>query len=325
MEKRHSERTMRVLFWGTPEFAAPPLRALLGEGFEVVGVVTQPDRPQGRSRSSLVSSPIKQIALAESLPVLQPEKPRGTEFLDSLRALEPDISIVVAYGHILPRDVIELPRLGTWNIHASLLPEWRGAAPIQAAIRACQTETGVTIMRMVSQLDAGPILLQSAVPIVHDETYGELQLRLSELGALALIEALSLLDLGEIVERPQDESLATFAPKVERDDARIDWTCHASAIACAVRAFDPKPGAFSTLNGAEIKLFGARAATLDIAGGTAFPPGGTVLAIDDAGAVIACGDGVVRITDAQFAGKRRLGFGELARGRSIRVGDRLGS
>jgi methionyl-tRNA formyltransferase len=316
---------MRVLFWGTPEFAAPPLRALLGEGFEVVGVVTQPDRPQGRSRSSLVPSPIKQIALAESLPVLQPEAPRGAEFLESVRALEPDISIVVAYGQILPRDVIELPRLGTWNIHASLLPEWRGAAPIQAAIRACRTETGVTIMRMVSQLDAGPILLQSATPIVHDETYGELQLRLSELGALALIEALSLFDLGEIVERPQDESLATFAPKVERDDARIDWTRHAGAIACAVRAFDPKPGAFSTLNGAEIKLFGARAATLDIAEGTAFPPGGTVLAIDDAGAVIACGDGVVRITDAQLAGKRRLGFGELARGRSIRVGDRLGS
>ena len=316
---------MRVLFWGTPEFAAPPLRALLGEGFDVVGVVTQPDRPQGRSRSSLVRSPIKQIALEEAIPVLQPDKPRGTEFVESVRALDPDISIVVAYGHILPREVIDLPRLGTLNIHASLLPAWRGAAPIQAAIRACQTETGVTIMRMVSQLDAGPILFQSPTPIVHDETYGELQLRLSELGALALIEALSLLDLGQIVEREQDESLATFASKIERDDARIDWTHSATAIACAVRAFDPKPGAFSTLNGAEVKLFGARAATLDIAEGTVFPPGGTVLAIDEAGAVVACGDGVVRITDAQLAGKRRLGFGELARGRSIRVGDRLGS
>jgi methionyl-tRNA formyltransferase len=316
---------MRVLFWGTPEFAAPPLRALLGEGFDVVGAVTQPDRPQGRSRSSLVASPIKQIALEESIPVLQPEKPRGTEFVESVRALDPDISIVVAYGHILPVEVIDLPRLGTLNIHASLLPEWRGAAPIQAAIRACQTKTGVTIMRMVSQLDAGPIVLQSPTPIVHDETYGELQLRLSELGALALIEALSLLDLGQITEREQDESLATFASKIERDDARIDWTRPATAIACAVRAFDPKPGAFSSLNGAEVKLFGARAATLDIPEGTVFPPGGTVLAIDEAGAVVACGDGVVRITDAQLAGKRRLGFGELARGRSIRVGDRLGS
>jgi methionyl-tRNA formyltransferase len=316
---------MRVLFWGTPEFAAPPLRALLGEGFEVVGVVTQPDRPQGRSRSSLVPSPIKEIALEESIPVLQPEQPRGNEFVESLRALEADISVVVAYGEILTGDVIELPRLGTLNIHASLLPEWRGAAPIQAAIRAGQTQTGVTIMRMVVPLDAGPILLQVPTPIVDDETYGELQLRLSELGALALIEALSLLDIGQIVEREQDESLATFAPKIERGDARIDWTQPAAAIACAVRAFDPKPGALTTLDGKEIKVFGARAATLDIADGQPFPPGGTVLAIDAAGALVACGDGVVRIMDAQLAGKRRLSLSELARGRSVRVGDQLGA
>src|SRR5215212_8057817 len=247
---------MRVLFWGTPEFAAPPLRALLGEGFEVVGVVTQPDRPQGRSRSSLVASPIKQIALEESIPVLQPEKPRGAEFMDAMRATEPDISVVVAYGHILPREVIELPRLGTLNIHASLLPEWRGAAPIQAAIRAGQSETGVTIMRMVPRLDAGPILLQVPTPIANDETYGELQLRLSELGALALIEALSLLDLGAIDERPQDDAAATVAPKIERDDSRIDWTRPAAEIAAAIRAFDPKPGAFTTLDGADGKVYG---------------------------------------------------------------------
>ena len=316
---------MRVLFWGTPEFAAPPLRALLGEGFEVVGVVTQPDRPQGRSRSSLVPSPIKQIALEESIPVIQPERPRGDDFVAAVLALAPDVSVVVAYGEILTREVIDLPRHGTLNIHASLLPEWRGAAPIQAAIRAGQSETGVTIMRMVVPLDAGPILLQVPTPITNDETYGELHLRLSELGALALIEALSLLDIGQITERPQDESLATFAPKIERDDARIDWRHPASAIAASVRAYDPKPGAFTTLNGVEIKLFGARAATLDIADGKPFPPGGTVLAIDDAGALVACGDGVVRVSDGQFAGKRRLSLGELARGRSIRVGDQLGA
>jgi methionyl-tRNA formyltransferase len=316
---------MRVLFWGTPEFAAPPLRALLGEGFEVVGVVTQPDRPQGRSRSSLVASPIKQIALEESIPVLQPDRPRGPEFVDAIRAMAPDISVVVAYGHILPRDVIDLPRLGTLNIHASLLPQWRGAAPIQAAIRAGQSETGVTIMRMVPRLDAGPILLQVPTPIANDETYGELQLRLSELGALALIEALSLLDLGAIDERAQDEALATLAPKVERDDARIDWTRSAAEIAATIRAFDPKPGAFTTLGGADVKLYGPRAGTLGIREGTALPPGGTVLAIDDNGAVIACGDGVVRIIDAQPAGKRRLSISELARGRGIRVGDQLGA
>ena len=313
---------MKVLFWGTPEFAAPPLRALLGEGFDVVGIVTQPDRPQGRSRSALVPSPIKQIALEESLSVLQPEKPRGAEFIESIRALEPDISVVVAYGHILPRDVIDLPRLGTLNIHASLLPAWRGAAPIQAAIRACETETGVTIMRMVSRLDAGPILLQVPTPIVPDETYGELQLRLSELGALALIEALALVDIGEAIEREQDESLATFAPKIEREDARIDWSQSAMQIGCAIRAFDPKPGAFSTLAGTEIKLFGARVASIDRTAGADARPG-TVVAIDDAGAIVSCGRDCVRVADAQPAGKRRLSFAELARGRGIRVGDRF--
>jgi len=316
---------MKVLFWGTPEFAAPPLRALLGEGFEVIGVVTQPDRPQGRSRSRFVPSPIKQIAVEESITVLQPEKPRGPEFVEELRALEPDISIVVAYGQILPRDVIELPRLGTLNIHASLLPQWRGAAPIQAAIRAGQTETGVTIMRMVTRLDAGPILLQVPTPIVHDETYGELQLRLSELGALALIEALSLLDIGQISERPQDDGLATFAPKVEREDARIDWTLPASDIACAIRAFDPKPGAFSTLRGAEVKLFGARpwphATGVDVE--SSGP--GVVVAVDESGAIVSTGNGVIRIIDAQPSGKRRLSIAELARGRGITVGDRLGA
>ena len=316
---------MKVLFWGTPEFAAPPLRALLGEGFDVVGAVTQPDRPQGRSRSALVASPIKQIALEELLPVLQPDRPRGAEFIEQVRALEPDISVVVAYGHILPRDVIDLPRLGTLNIHASLLPAWRGAAPIQAAIRSGQAETGVTIMRMVPKLDAGPILLQVPTPIVHDETYGELQLRLSELGALALIEALSLIDIGQMVERAQDDALATYAPKIEREQARIDWSMPASEVARAIRAFDPKPGAFSTLAGAEVKLFGARAATLDHAAGQDHTRPGTVVGIDDSGAFIACGDGVVRITDVQPAGKRRLTMSELARGRGVRVGDLLGS
>lgn len=316
---------MRVLFWGTPEFAAPPLRALLGEGFEVVGVVTQPDRPQGRSRSELVASPIKQIAAEESLTILQPERPRGPEFLDQLRSLEPDISIVVAYGHILPRDVIDAPLLGTLNIHASLLPQWRGAAPIQAAIRAGQTETGVTIMRMVTRLDAGPILLQTSTPILHDETFGELQLRLSELGALALIEALSLLDLGQITERPQDEAAATYAPKIEREDARIDWTQPASDVACAVRAFDPKPGAFTTLRGSEIKLFGARPWPHAPAASPQNAEPGTVIALDVDGAVVVTGNGIIRIIDAQPSGKRRLSVAELARGRGIHVGDRFGA
>lgn len=182
---------MRVLFWGTPEFATSALRALVGEGFDVVGVVTQPDRPHGRSRSTLVPPPVKVVAQAEDIPVLQPERPRGDEFIASLRALAPDVSIVVAYGHILPRDVIDLPPRGTLNIHASLLPALRGAAPIQAAIRNGLTETGVTVMRMVEALDAGPIVHQETVPILPDETYGELQMRLAELGAQALIDGLA--------------------------------------------------------------------------------------------------------------------------------------
>ena len=316
---------MRVLFWGTPEFAAPPLRALLGEGFDVVGVVTQPDRPQGRSRSQVVPSAIKQIAVEESLAVFQPERPRDPEFIAAIRALQPDISVVVAYGHILPKDVIDLPRLGTLNIHASLLPAWRGAAPIQASIRSGDAETGVTIMRMVPKLDAGPILLQVPTPIVHDETYGELQLRLSELGALALIEALSLIDLGQMVEREQDDSIATMAPKIEREDARIDWTRSAAEVARSIRAYDPKPGAWTTLGGAEVKLFGARGMAADRPSGAEDVAPGSVIAIDDSGAIIACGDGVVRITHAQPAGRRRLTMTELSRGRGIDVGHRFGA
>ena len=235
------------------------------------------------------------------------------------------MSIVVAYGHILPRDVIDLPKRGTLNIHASLLPQWRGAAPIQAAIRAGQTETGVTIMRMVTRLDAGPIVLQVPTPILHDETYGELQLRLSELGALALIEALSLIAIDQATERPQDDAAATFAPKIEREDARIDWIRPASDVACAVRAFDPKPGAFTTLRGAEVKLFGARPWPHTPAVNAEEADAGTVVAIDDDGAIIATGNGLVRIIDAQPAGKRRLSIAELARGRGIHVGDRLGA
>lgn len=314
---------MRVLFWGTPEFAAPPLRALLGEGFDVVGVVTQPDRPQGRSRSALVASAVKDIAVEESLAVFQPEKPREAGFIDAIRACAPDISVVVAYGHILPKDVIDLPRLGTLNIHASLLPAWRGAAPIQAAIREGDAETGVTIMRMVPKLDAGPILLQVPTPIVHDETYGELQLRLSELGALALIEALSLIDIGQMVEREQDESLATFAPKIEREHARIDWTRPAAEVARSIRAYDPKPGAWTILGGVEVKLFGARGTAADRPTGAEDASPGAVIAVEESGAIIACGDGVVRITDAQPAGKRRLTMTELSRGRGIGVGNRF--
>ncbi|MFN2565849.1 MAG: methionyl-tRNA formyltransferase [Gemmatimonadaceae bacterium] len=310
---------MRVLFWGTPEFAAPSLRALLGEGFEVVGIVTQPDKPVGRSRSRLQPPPVKLIALDEGLPVLQPDKPRGPEFLDSIRELAPDVSVVVAYGHILPKPAIDVPATGTFNVHASLLPQLRGAAPIQAAIREGHDRTGVTVMRVVPALDAGPILHQVETPIVDDETYGELSLRLSELGALALVEALSLLAVGEATETEQDESRATYAPKVDREMTRVNWAHDAAAVSRVIRAYDPRPGAFTRLRGADVKLFGARVADV----GSGYVPG-EVVEIARGAMIVACGDGgAVRIVAVQPAGKRRMAPDELARGRRLSVGDRF--
>ncbi|MDQ3809924.1 MAG: methionyl-tRNA formyltransferase [Chloroflexota bacterium] len=313
---------MRVLFWGTSEFAIPALRALIGEGFEVAGVVTQPDRPVGRSRSRLAASPVKQAAIAEGLTILQPERPRGPEFLREIQALEPDISVVAAYGHILPANVISLPPRGTINIHASLLPKLRGASPIQAAIREGYPETGVTIMRMVPALDAGPIILQARTPIAEDETYGELELRLSELGALALIEALTLIELGRAREQPQDEAAATYAGKIDREMTRVNWQDGAGVVARLIRAYDPTPGAFTSLRGREVKLFGATAT--DQRGTERDTPHGQVLAIDDYGLLVACGDGAVCVAFAQPAGKRRLSVQEWARGRGITPGDRFG-
>jgi methionyl-tRNA formyltransferase len=311
---------MRVLFWGTPEFATPPLRALLGEGFEVAGVVTQPDRPVGRSHSTLEPSAVKRVAVAEGLPVLQPERPRGDAFEAELRALAPDVSVVVAYGHILPASIIDLPPRGTLNIHASLLPALRGAAPIQGAILAGLEETGVSIMRMVPALDAGPVIHQVTTPIAEDETAGELSLRLSELGALGLVEALSLLAVGAAVETPQDESLVTHAPKIERTMARVDWTQPAESVGRVVRAYDPKPGAFTALRGAEVKLFGAR-----VAPGLRDADAGEVLGVDGAGMTVACGAGALRILAVQPAGKKRMTPEEWMRGRGVSPGDVLGA
>jgi methionyl-tRNA formyltransferase len=311
---------VRILFWGTPDFAVPPLQALLGEGFDVVGVVTQPDRPVGRTRT-LAAPPVKEVALREGLPILQPERPRGDDFLAELTALGADLSVVVAYGHILPTAVIEHPPLGTINIHASLLPELRGAAPIETAIRRGHTETGVTIMRMVLAMDAGPILHTARVPILPDETGGELRNRLSELGAQALIEALALMDVKQLSETPQDHTLATFAPKIERDHARIDWTQNAPEVANVVRAYDPRPGAFTTLHGADVKCFGVRASHMH----THVDTPGTVLAIDADGLLVACGEGTVRILEVHPAGKSRQRVRDWAAGRGIAVNDVLGS
>ena len=308
---------MRVLFWGTPDFAVPPLAALLGEGLDVVGVVTQPDKPQGRSRSSVVASPVKTIALREEIPVLQPVKARDPQFIEEIGKLAPDISVVVAYGQILTKQVIDLPTQGTLNIHASLLPALRGAAPIQGAILAGLAETGISIMQMVPELDAGPVLHQVRTPIGPDETYGELALRLSEVGALAIVEALALMSAGKAPAKEQDAALVTYAPKVTRDSARIDWARSATQVSRGIRAYDPRPAAFTAANGAEVKLFRP-----SLADGLSGNPGQVLEAGNEL--VVACGEGAVRISEVQPAGRRRMAAGDWTRGRAVAVGDVLG-
>lgn len=308
---------MRVLFWGTPDFAAPPLRALIGEGFEVVGVVTQPDKPQGRARE-IIPSPVKQIATEEEIPVFQPKKARDPELLEMLNVVKPEISIVAAYGHILPKNIIDLPRMGTLNIHASLLPALRGAGPIQAAIRQGLTETGVSIMRVVPALDAGPVLLQKPTQIFDDETFGELQVRLAELGALTLLEALTLLSLGKAKEIIQDESRATYAPKVNRESSRIDWSDSALEISRLIRASDPKPGAFTKTPKGDVKMFGPK-----VVDGIKGQPGEVLKTTGEL--VIACGVDALRISEVQPSGKSRMSAHEWVRGRGTAVGDRYGT
>jgi methionyl-tRNA formyltransferase len=307
---------VRVIFWGTPEFAAPALRALVGEGFEVVGVVTQPDKPQGRSRE-VILSPVKQIAIEEEIPLFQPKNARDPELIKQLQALKPDISVVVAYGHILPQAIIDLPKQGTLNIHASLLPALRGAAPIQAAIRQGLMQTGVTVMRVIPELDAGPMILQADTPIFEDETYGELQVRLSELGALTLVEAMTLVSLGKAPETKQDDSRATYAAKVNRETSRINWKDSAIEISRLIRSSDPKPGAFSKTPKGDVKMFGPK-----VMDGIKGPPGEVLSVTGEL--VIACGLDAIRISGVQPEGKSRMTAHEWVRGRGAAIGDRYG-
>lgn len=304
---------MKILFWGTPAFAVPSLRALLGEGFGVEAVVTQPDRPAGRGRK-LRPSPVREVAEEEELPVLTPERPGSPGFLSQVEALRPDLSVVVAYGHILPVEILELPTHGSINVHASLLPRLRGAAPVNWAIARGDDRTGVTIMRMTAGMDAGPILLQREMPIAVEDTATGLTHRLSELGAEALMEAVALIGAGEVEFREQEDGEATYAPKVDRETARIDWAQPARAVADHIRGMDLVPGAWSLLGDEPIKLFSPMVvdrAFDNPAPGTFLPP--------DPGdeLVVATGHGgAVRIGEVQPPGKRRMASAAWLRGRS---------
>lgn len=291
---------MRIVFAGTPEFAVPCLRAAAQKG-EIVGVYTQPDRPAGRGRG-LTPSPVKKEALLRGFPVLQPENFRSRESKDTLRTLRPDVMVVVAYGLILPQSVLDIPEEGCWNVHASLLPRWRGAAPIQRAIEAGDTETGICLMQMEKGLDTGPVLLSQSIAIGPQDTGGQLHDRLAELGAQVLADGLGLLRVGvRPVPQPQPEDGVTYAHKLEKHEARLDWSQPAHALANKVRAFNPWPMAEAQLAGERVRVHGAVA--LDVAHG-AEP--GTVLNAGREGIDIACGDGALRVRVLQREGGRAI-------------------
>ena len=308
---------LRVAFAGTPEFAAQALDAILKAAYAVPLVLTQPDRPAGRGMK-LSPSAVKQLALAHGIEVDQPEKLRTEEQRARLVACAPDVLVVAAYGLILPPAVLALPRLGCLNIHASLLPRWRGAAPLHRAIEAGDAETGITIMQMDEGLDTGPMLLRRALPIAADDTTASLHDRLAVLGGACIVEALAALAAGALVATPQPAEGVTYAAKIGRAEADIDWSRPAADIERAMRAFDPFPGAVSTLRDTAVKCWKAR-----VVAGEGEP--GRVLAVDADGIVVACGRDALRCTVLQRPGSKRLPAGEFLRGFPVSVGERFAS
>ncbi len=291
---------MRIVFAGTPDFAVPCLRAAVQRG-DVVAVYTQPDRPAGRGRS-LAASPVKQEAISRGLPVLQPESLKSAEAQETLRQLAPDLLVVVAYGLILPQAVLDIPRHGGWNVHASLLPRWRGAAPIQRAIEAGDRETGVCLMQMEAGLDTGPVLLSLSTPIGTDDTGGQLHDRLAELGAQVLSDGLGLLRAGlRPMAQPQPVEGVTYAHKLEKHEARLDWAQPASVLARKVRAFSLWPVAEAQVAGERLRIHGAVA----LEESHAADPG-SLLRAGREGLDIACGEGVLRLRTVQREGGKAI-------------------
>lgn len=296
-------QSLRIVFAGTPEFAAVHLQALLDAGLTPVAVYTQPDRPAGRGQK-LMASPVKQLAVAHQIPVLQPATLRAPEAQAELAALQPDVLIVVAYGLILPQTVLDIPRLGCINSHASLLPRWRGAAPIQRAIQAGDAESGVTVMQMEAGLDTGPMLLKVSTPISASDTGGTLHDRLARLGAQAVVTAVPALAAGTLTPETQDDALANYAHKLNKDEARLDWTQPAVALERAVRAFNPWPICHTRLHDTALKVLAAQV----VAGSGA---AGEILSASKDGLVVACGDGALCLTRVQLPGGKPLDFSDI--------------
>jgi len=310
---------MRVGFAGTPAFAATALAAILDAGFEVPLVLTQPDRPRGRGLKEEPQA-VKRLATSRALPLHQPVSLRNDEVVATLRAIPLDVLVVAAYGLLLPPAVLSWPRHGCINIHASLLPRWRGAAPIVRALLAGDAESGVTIMQMDAGLDTGPMLEVARVPIAPRETGGSLHDKLATAGAHAIVTVLQRLERdGKLTGAPQPAEGVTHAPKITRADAAIDWRASASAVDRQVRAFDPVPGAAATRDGVVVKIWGAEPAEAATAQGVP----GTVLRADAQGLLVACGEGALRVTELQPSGGRRMRAAAYVAGRQIAAGARF--
>jgi methionyl-tRNA formyltransferase len=303
---------MRLIFAGTPEFAAAALKALIAAGHDVPLVLTQPDRPAGRGMK-LKMSPVKEVALAHGLPVAQPGNLRSQEARQPIHVANADVMVVAAYGLILPQAVLDMPRLGCVNIHASLLPRWRGAAPIQRAILAGDGSTGITLMQMDKGLDTGAMLSRAALPILESDTTGSLHDKLAELGAREIVALLPSLAAGQVVATPQDGALATYAAKIGKEEARLDWRRPARELDRRIRAFNPFPGAFCLIDQEPLKIW--RAKRVDDSG-----TAGQVLAVTPHGFRVACGEGALEIGEVQKAGGKRLMAAAYLAGHGLQPG-----
>ncbi len=308
---------MRIVFFGTPAFAVPTFDALLASSHQVVGVVTQPDRPRGRGQKT-TAAPVKARALEAGVPVLQPERLKDPAFVDAFAALGADIGVVAAYGKILTDAVLAVPRLGLINVHASLLPRYRGAAPAHRAIINGDTETGVTIMRVVKALDAGPMLATVRQPIGPDDTSGQLERALAVSGAALLVRTVDRLNRGRVEEMPQDDRLATYAHRLTKEDGVVRWDASAAALHNLVRGLHPWPHAYSFLGGRRYILHRA-----SVAGGPADAAPGTILAASGDRLAVATGDGVLQLVELQAEGKRPMRTREFLAGHPLRAGDRF--
>ena len=308
----------RIIFMGTPAFAVPALEGLVKNGYPVIGVVTQPDRPRGRGRTP-APPPVKLAAEGLGLTVLQPEKVRTPEFLETFRRLAPDLVIVAAFGQILPKEIIRGQRRGSINIHPSLLPKYRGAAPINWALIRGEEKTGVTIMQMDEGVDSGDILLQEETPIGAEESFGELHDRLAKMGAELLLITLAMLETDTLLPRRQEERLATLAPRLGREDGLIRWKNDARSLVSLIRGLSPSPGAYTFFEGKQLKIYKAEAEILVV---TEAP--GTVAGETQSGLRVAAGDGYVLLKEMQLEGKKRLAVGTFLRGVRISPGQVLG-